>query len=184
MASRTMRRFYFFWTLLMATSLAFGQGEKSGAEAWAPLRYFLGEWEGTSKGRPGTGRVEREYRMILGGKFLEERNKSTYEPQERNPRGEVHEDWGIFSYDRARQRFVLRQFHVEGFINQYALDHLAPDGKTIVCVSESIENIPAGWRAKETYRILADDEFVTIFELAAPDGDFEVYSESHLRRKR
>jgi hypothetical protein len=37
-----------------------------------------------------------------------------------------------------------------------------------VFVTERIENIPAGWRAKETYKILNEDEFVEIFESAEP----------------
>ncbi len=58
------------------------------------------------------------------------------------------------------------------------------DGKTIVSTTEGIENIPAGWRARETYKILGVDEFVEVFELAKPEKDFEVYSESHWRRKK
>ena len=71
-------------------------------------------------GQPGTSTVEREHHLVLGDRFMEARNRSTYVPQEKNPKGEVHEDIGLFSWDRARPRFVLRQFHVEGFVNQYA----------------------------------------------------------------
>ena len=85
------------------------------------------------------------------------KNRSVYKPQEKNPKGETHEDWGFFSYDSARKRFVLRQFHVEGFVNQYSLEDASPDGKPMVLTSESIENIPPGWRARETYRILNDN---------------------------
>jgi hypothetical protein len=34
-----------------------------------------------------------------------------------NKTGEIHEDMGMIGYDRARERFVFRQFHVEGFVN-------------------------------------------------------------------
>ena len=34
----------------------------------------------------------------------------------------MHEHWSFFSYDRARKALVLRQFHQEGFVNQYVLD--------------------------------------------------------------
>ena len=70
---------------------------------------------------------------------------------EKNPKGETHQDIGFFSYDRGRKQFVLRQFHVEGFVNQFKGD-ISEDGKLIVFTSESIENIPAGFRAKETYQ--------------------------------
>jgi hypothetical protein len=35
---------------------------------------------------------------------------------------------------------------------------------------------------QEAYRILSPDEFVETFSLAAPGKDFEVYSETHLKR--
>ncbi|MEE9237311.1 MAG: hypothetical protein V3U52_05940 [Thermoplasmata archaeon] len=152
-------------------------------DVWVPFRFFVGAWEGAEKGKPGEGRGERDYRFVLNGKFLEVRNVSTFEPQEKNPEGEVHEDRGFISYDQNRNKFVFRQFHVEGFVNQYVLDSITRDGKTLVFITETIENIPAGWRAKETYRILNDDEFQETFELAAPGKDFEVYIENHFRRK-
>jgi len=153
-------------------------------DVWSPLKYFVGSWEGTAKGQAGNGKVEREYQFILNGKYLQAKNKSTYPPQEKNPKGEVHEDWGLFSYDRSRKHFVLRQFHVEGFVNQYKLDTAASSNKTLVFVTESIENIPAGWRGRESYRIVSNDEFVEVFELAAPGKEFEVYSENQFKRKK
>ena len=41
--------------------------------------------------------------------------------------------------------------------------------------SEAIENIPAGWRARETYVMTSADAFEEIFELAEPGKPFEVY---------
>jgi len=38
----------------------------------------------------------------------------------------------------------------------------------IVFVSEAIENIPSGYRARETYTILSDDQFMERFEIAQP----------------
>ena len=149
---------------------------------WIPSNFFVGSWEGTGAGQPGRSQLERTYQFILNSKFLHVKNKSTYLPQDQNPKGEVHEDWGFISYDTLREIFVFRQFHVEGFVNQYVLDYLAPDGQTIAFVTEAIANIPTGWRAKETYTILNSDEFTEILELAAPDKDFQTYSESHFKR--
>ena len=42
-------------------------------------------------------------------------------------------------------------------VNQYALESIAPAGKTIIFVTESIENIPVGWHAKETYQVLGPE---------------------------
>jgi hypothetical protein len=86
---------------------------------------------------------------------------------EKNPKGEVHEDLGILSFDTARGRIVLRQFHTEGFVNEYVQD-VGASSKRLVLVTEAIENIPSGWRARETYSVPGPDEFEEIFELAAP----------------
>jgi hypothetical protein len=149
-----------------------------------PFRYFVGSWEGSAKGRPGLGKVEREYEFIFHDKFLQVKGKTVYEPQDKNPEGEVHEEWGVFSYDLNRKKFVLRQINVEGIANQYVLDSLAFDENKIVFVSESIENFFDGWRARETYKILGQDEFVEVFELAPPGKDFRLFSESYLKRKK
>ena len=153
-------------------------------DTWEPFRYFVGSWEGTGKGQPGVSKTQREYKFVLNGKFLHVQNRSVYEPQAKNPKGEVHEDWGLLSFDKGRKQFVLRQFHVEGFVNQYVQSTSDTDSKTLVFVTEQIENIPAGWRARETYRIVSADEFVEVFELAEPGKDFELYSEGRYRRKK
>ena len=129
-------------------------------------------------------KTERTYKFVLNGKFLHIQNRSVYEPQAKSPKGEVHEDWGLLSFDKARKQFVLRQFHVEGFVNQYIQTSVAPDGKSISLTTEQIENIPAGWRARETYRILSPDQFVEVFELAEPGKDFEIYTENRYARKK
>lgn len=150
-------------------------------DRWAPLRFLLGTWEGTTAGQPGNGTVRREYRLVLRDRFIEVRNTSTYPPQEKNPKGEVHEDIGYISYDRARKAFVFRQFHAEGFVNTYVS---GPDVTLpVVFLSEGIENIPAGWRARETYR-MNGDELLELFELAEPVKEFATYSEARLKRSR
>jgi hypothetical protein len=153
-------------------------------EVWSPFKYFLGNWQGTGKGEPGISQVERLYQSVLNGKYIQINHKSVYAPQEKNPKGETHEDIGFVSYDRGRKTFVLRQFHVEGFVNQFKAESISDDGKLIVFTSEAIENIPAGWRARETYRILNENEFTETFELAEPGKDFQVYSTNHFKRKQ
>jgi hypothetical protein len=105
-----------------------------------------------------------------------------YPPQEKNKNGETHDDLGLITFDRARQRFIYRQAHVEGFVNTYVADPVAPASQTIVFTTESIENIPPGWRARETYLITGPDSFTERFELAEPGKDFTLYSEAVLTR--
>lgn len=158
-------------------------GKGSDESPFAPIQFLVGDWQGTSEGQPGKGTVERTYRLVLGDKFLHERNVSTYPPQPKNEKGEVHEHWSFFSHDRARRTLVLRQFHQEGFVNQYVMAGGSPQG-TVTFETEAIENIPAGWKARETYRKLSSDEFVETFELAEGDKPFEIYSTTRFKRTR
>jgi hypothetical protein len=169
--------------LLLPTSFL-GVQPGTAVDLWQPFNFFVGKWEGTGAGKPGVSKVEREYRLTLNKKFLHVHNVSTYELQPKNPKGEIHEDWGMIGFDKSRKQFVFRQFHVESFVIQYVTTNISADGKTIVFTSESIENIPAGWRARETYNIVNADEFVEVFELAGPGKEFEIYSEARLRRKK
>lgn len=147
-----------------------------------PLKFFVGRWQGTSKGEPGDGAGEREYEFVLGGKFLQAKNKTVYPPQQKNPKGEVHEDLGLYSYDSTEERFVYRQFHIEGFVNEYVEQARTHDGKTLMFVTERVENLPEGWRARETYKIINRDEYTEIFEVAPPQKEFAIYSESRWKR--
>ena len=79
--------------------IAGAQTPRKQADLWEPLRYFLGAWTGTGKGEPGVSRVERQYQTILNGKYIQINNRSIYAPQDKNPKGETHEDVGFFSYD-------------------------------------------------------------------------------------
>ena len=154
-----------------------------GADRFASLRFLVGTWHGDQAGQPGRGTAERTYQFILNDRFLQETNTSTYPPQEKNKNGEIHHHMSMISYDTARKLFVFRQFHTEGFVNTY-VQQPTSDDKMIVFVSEAIENIPTGFRARETYTILNRDEFTERFEIAEPDKDFESYSEAHLKRVR
>jgi hypothetical protein len=152
-------------------------------DSLALLTGLVGRWTGTTEGQPGKGTVAREYERILGSRFIQVRNRSTYPAQEKNPKGEVHEDTGIFSFDSARKRVVFRQFHSEGFVNQYVLDP-ASTPERLVLITEAIENIPTGWRARETYLLTGPNQLEETFELAEPGNEFEVYTRNRLTRER
>ena len=166
--------------VLVGSVVIAGQQSKTG-DSFQHLGFLVGRWEGTSEGQPGKGTVHREYTRVLNSRFIRVHNRSEYAAQDKNPKGEVHEDEGWFSFDRARKRVVLRQFHVEGFVNQYVED-TESSATTIVFTTESIENIPSGWRARETYVVLGPNEFEEVFELAEGGKPFEVYSRARLKR--
>lgn len=153
------------------------------AEHWQPLARLIGTWSGTSTGAAGEGRVQRSYAFVMDGRYVQETNTSTYPVQEKNPKGEVHEHWGMFSFDKQRKAVVLRQFHIEGFVNTYRrVDVPANSPAALMFESESFENFNNAWKARETYEFLSDNEFVETFELAAPGQPYKVYSRTTLKR--
>jgi hypothetical protein len=153
-------------------------------DAWQPVRLFIGHWKGTAEGEPGTGTVERRYEFILRDQFIQEHSTSTYPPQEKNKAGEVHHHLSIISYDRERKTLIMRQFHVEGFVNLYSLNQAGSNAKRLVFESEHFENFNNSWKAKETYDIISEDEFIETFELAPPGKPFQVYTRNHLKRAK
>lgn len=47
---------------------------------------------------------------------------------------------------------------------------------------QAIENIPAGFRARETYLAHGPDAFDEVFEIAEPGKPFDVYSRARFTR--
>ena len=172
-------------TVVLVALLASGEAwsdEPKPTDRLAAVRFLVGRWKGTSDGQAGRGAVSRVYEPILNGRYIHERNTSEYPAQPANPKGEVHEHWSVLSHDKIRQTVVLRQFHVEGFVNTYRLLPQNGTDKRLVFESEQIDNLPADWKARETYEQISADEFTETFELAAPGKPFEVYGKARLTR--
>lgn len=168
--------------MLSTAAMAAAQAPEPLAEPWSPIRRLLGQWTGVATGAAGQGTVSRQYNWAMNRRFVHEVNISRYPPQEANKSGEVHEHWSMFSYDKARKLLVLRQFHVEGFVNQFRQAPSAENSASVVFESESFENFSNKWKARETYEFLSDDEFIETFELAAPDKPYQVYSRNRFTR--
>ena len=168
--------------MLLAGVVAPAAAAELESDPWVPIRRFVGSWTGIAEGEAGNGTVTRRYSFVLGNRFLHETNTSRYPPQERNKTGEIHEYWGIFSYDKLRKSLVLRQFHVTGFVNTYRRVEGGDRPELLVFESEGFENFSNSWKARETYEFLNDDEFVETFELAPPGKPFQVYSRNRLKR--
>jgi hypothetical protein len=152
------------------------------SDPWAALRVFEGKWKGPTTGKPGKGSTSREYRFELNGRFLSQRDKSVYQPKDPAAKPVVHEDFGVFSYDTTLKKVLWRQFHSEGLVNEYTLESVGTDGKSLEFVTTKIENLAPGFRAKKVYRILSAEEIVETFLLAPPGKGFEVYTVARLKR--
>jgi hypothetical protein len=161
--------------MLLVIPLLLTAQSDDGADVWEPIRYFVGTWEGTSTGKAGEGQGERTYEFIMNSTYLHCRNSMEFEPREQNPEGEVHEDWAFFSYDQGREMLVMRQFNVEGFINQFTLDSLSSDNTTLFLNTEHSENSPPGLLARYTFEIRGEDEFVEIFEIGFAGQEYSCW---------
>ena len=175
-----MKKLFLFVIMLMSTGVLAQNEDK--IKKWEPFNFLIGKWEGNGVGKFGDSKVEREYEYFMGGTYLIGKNKSNYEKQERNPEGEIHDNWDIISYDKIRSKYVMRQFHAEDIINTYTLDSSKVAEGIYEFESEAIENFGVGWKAKEVYKILNEDEFIEVFYLAPPNKEYSEYVRNTFKR--
>lgn len=152
--------------LLCATTGIAAEPAKDGL---AELRWLEGEWRGIGEGDPGTSGSERQADSYLAGKYIRVTGRSVYPKQEKNPKGEVHAQLNLWSFDRARSAVVMREFDTLGFVGTYVLDKTASAPDRWVLVAESLENVPKGWKARYVVTRKSDDEYHEMLELD-PDG--------------
>ena len=169
--------------VLVLPRLLWAQAEEK-EDIWQPLRPLIGEWKGKGSGASGASEIEARYEFALGDRYIEAWHRSVFEPTERKPEGAIHEDTGFISYDSGREAFILRQFHVEGFVNTYVLDSLSADGNTLVFVTEAVENAPPGTRVRWEIVFRGEDELATSFHVAWSEGDYQCFSQDVLSRQQ
>ena len=157
--------------LALAGALAQEPSVQAEKDPFAPIRSLAGDWHGDISGKLGTGTGVRHVEFILDGKYLLSRHASVRVPQELSPEGDHHRQLTVWSYDSERQKLVVREFMVEGFILQSVCD---ADGKMINCEAEEVESGP-GWQAKLQLEIKSHYEYVERFWLAPPGTELELY---------
>jgi hypothetical protein len=172
-----------FVIILLVLPLVLPAGEKKEQDVWKPFQFFVGKWQGAGEGKSGKSTVEREYYFKLDKKFIFNNNRAVFLPSEKNTKGEIHEDFGVISFDKIRKKYVFRQFHVEGFVNNY-LATISPDHNTYTFVSESLENMPPGWKVRLVIKKEGNDEFSERFELAGPGKEFGCLITNRFSRKK
>lgn len=140
----------------------------------AAISWLVGDWAGVGEGQPGASASTRHSIRAQNNNFIMIEGRSVYPKQEKNNSGEIHTSIDFWSYDRQRKLFVLRQFDSLGFASTYVQDRAASINGRIVLVSEHLENVPAGWKARYTYTYRAPNEYQELFELDAGKG-LELY---------
>lgn len=148
------------------------------------FNHLIGNWVGTGEGYSASKSViHSSFRWVLNKQFLEVKNHSEFESTDQNPEGGIHDDWGIISFDKARKVFVFRQFHTEGFINQYVLNDSLSTDKSFVFESEVIENFVQGGTARFTIHIKSDSEIETLFDVGFPGREMACFGKNSLQKK-
>lgn len=150
-------------------------------DIWASFKFLEGKW---TDEKPGVSKVTQVYEFIFNRKYLQMRTRAVFEPTEKSPKGEVHEDLGIFSYDQVRKTFVFRQFHIEGFVIQYILEKRDERINELTFISEQIENAPSGTKAKEAFKFINEDEIEQSFYVAWPNKDYACFALNKLKRTK
>ena len=148
---------------------------------WDRLKYLEGAWLGEGTGVPGVQTQERNYEFVLQDQYLWGKTRAVFPRQASNPRGELHEDWEIFSYDKKRKKLVMRQFNAEGYMLRYVLDTVSDDRKEMVFISEQLENCPE-IQARITYQFRSPNEFHETFEIAKGGNAFRPILDLTLKR--
>jgi len=169
---------------LLVAAVAGAQNETSSQDRWAPFGRLIGSWQGSGQSQAGTSTVTTEFAVVLDNQYLRISNRSVIAAQEKTPNGEVHEDVGYISYDQQRDKYVLREFLSEGYVNQYTLDSLGTDPLELVFISESLENAPEGMTARLRYQLSGNDTLRSWFDLAFPEKDYTCFIQQELTRKQ
>lgn len=158
--------------------------DTSSADPWDQLRFLEGKWDGRGDGVSGLSTVKQNYSFILNNQFLEMSTISVFPPTKKSPKGEIHRDVGFISYDKATEKFILRAFYGEGFVNTYQLTEISDDEKTFLFETISVENGPPGTRAKLIIKKLSSEVIEVGFHVAFGENDFTCFNTNRLKIKK
>lgn len=153
------------------------------AQDFSRFDFLLGSWEGTGSGFGNeTSVIISSYKLEMNNTYLKIENHSEFKPTESKPEGEIHEDWGIVSFDQARGLYVYRQFNNEGYVNQYILNDSLSTDKKLVFETEIIENFVPGGSARSTIENTGHNTIKTTFDVSFPGKGYTCFGENKLQR--
>jgi len=160
---------------LLAPAFLVAQSENS----LNSFAFLIGNWQGVEAGLSGDGIGFRTYTWELNKNYIMVKNASHFPKSDKKPRGEVHRDIGILSFNSNDSSIILREFHVEGFTNIYVLNKQESTDSNFTFVTREIENNPGNWLARLTINVISDKEFLEIFEIARDGKIFKQWLKNH-----
>jgi hypothetical protein len=146
---------------------------------FARFDFLIGNWQGVEDGVSGDGIGFRTYSYELGENYIMGKNQSTFPKTDKKPKGEVHRDFGVISYNSNNKEFVYRSFNIENFTNIFVLnDSLSAETK-FVFITREIENNPGNWKAKVIIEKISETEFKEFFHIAMDGEEFIPFLQNH-----
>ncbi len=173
-------RALFLLPLLLACSSAPAQPARP-VDPWKDFEFLLGEWSWAGGGQPGQATGQSAVRPELDGTVLVRRTHLEY-PATKERAAFAHDDLLYFYRDPRDSSLRAIFFDNEGHVIEYRVA-VAPDGKSIVSVSEAA---PGGTTTRMTYAKAGSDAVTERFEIAPPGKptEFAPYVEFTARRVR
>lgn len=171
-----MNKVFFSLLFFSISAIAIGQ------EKLEKFEFLIGNWQGVESGVAGEGIGFRSYDYELAENYIFQHNQSTFPKTEKKPKGEVHRDIGIFSYDSAKDKIIFRSFNVEGFTNIFELKKDLSAGSKFVFITREIENNPGNWKARLILEKISESEFTEKFDIATDGENFSNWLENHWYR--
>lgn len=145
----------------------------------AQFEFLIGNWHGVETGVSGDGIGFRVYSHELGGNYMMEKNLSAFPKTDKKPKGEVHRDIGVFSYNSNKDEIVYRSFNIEGFTNIFVLVNNLSTETKFVFITREIENNPGNWKARIIIEKISETAFKESFDIATDGENFEAYLQNH-----
>jgi len=148
------------------------------------LQSLIGNWEGTGEGFGNSkSDISAEYSWLMDKQYIEIKHHSEFAPTAQNSKGEIHDDFGVVSFNKERGVVVFRQYHSEGFFNEYVLDESDSNDSTLIFETERIENFVPGGRARFTIKLIAANEIETVFEVGFPGKELACFGTNRMKKK-
>lgn len=155
-------------------------------QAQNPLEKFenlIGVWKGTGTGFGNSkSKITASYTWLMNKQYIEVKHHSEFEPTEQNAVGEIHDDLGVISFDKDRNVVVFRQYHNEGFFNEYVLNDSISTPAKLIFETERIENFVPGGRAKFTINVIHQNEIQTVFDVGFPGKEMACFGTNDLQK--
>ena len=150
----------------------------TGAARFPELAWLAGEWQGYGRFDTRVTYIHKSFAYDVAGRYLIERTRDMFPPEKPTTEFELHQDFTTY-YRTDTGGCRAKGFFVEGYVWNSTV---TATGDRIVVETDTVENAPAGMRARITYVKDGPDGLTGTFEIAMPGQDFKMFEALVMRR--